>query len=190
MPSLVIHALIPTLAMLAARRWFDPRVVLYLWPLTLFPDVDYFGANGSWWVHRATLSNVFVVAIVVGAVYVAARRWLGRDAARGWALVALVYLGSHLVMDAFVGGVVAFWPLWDRTFLYWFYIEVDTRTNEPTVYNAPGTHEGAPIVSTTYEWLSPVESAVVAFLLVFWVGLLVAAWWEHRARRRSGGRAP
>lgn len=183
MPSLVIHAVVPTLAMLAARRWFEPRVVLYLWPLTIFPDVDYFGDFGPWWVHRATLSNVFTVALVTGLVYLAARRWAGSAQAPQWALVAFVYLGSHIFMDLFVGGVVAFWPLWDRTFLYWFYILVDTRTNTPEIVNAPGTHEGAPVISTTYEWLSPVESAMMAFLLVFWAALVVAGIRERRRAR-------
>lgn len=182
MPSLVIHAVVPTLAMLAARRWFDPRVVLLLWPLTVFPDLDYFGANGTWWVHRATLTNVFAMGLVVGLVYLGARRWAAPGKAPMFALVATVYYGSHILMDSFAGGAVLFWPFLDRTFLYWLSIDVDTRTNTPTLHSDPGVQEGAPVVSETYEWLSPVESAMVAFLLAFWAGLVVAEW---RKRRRA-----
>ena len=188
MPSFLVHAVVPTLAMLAARRWFDPRVVLLLWPFTILPDVDYFGDNGTWWVHRATLSNVFVAALLVAATYWGARRWAEPGAAPMYARVAAVYLGSHILMDLFVGGVVLFWPLWDRTFLYWLYVEVDTRTNEPVIVSEPATHEGAPVVSETYLWLSPFETAMAAFLLVFWLAVAAAAWRDRRRRLRAGPR--
>ncbi|HWG91005.1 MAG TPA: metal-dependent hydrolase [Candidatus Thermoplasmatota archaeon] len=189
MPSFLVHALIPTFAMLSVRRYFDPRIVLYLWPLTLLPDLDYFGANGTWWVHRATLHSLLSVALVVGLVWLAARRWAAPGAAPQYAAVALVYHGSHILMDTFAGGNVFFWPFFNQTFLYWFYIEVDTATNTPIVTSEPATHEGAPVVSTTYEWLSPAETAMMAFLLVFWAVLVTLSLAErYRDRRENGGR--
>ena len=181
MPSFVIHAVAPTLAMLAMRRYFDPRVVLLLWPLTFVPDLDYFFGT-----HRATTTSLFVTLLPVGFLY-AWTLWGPPGAARFemHARVALVYVGSHLLMDTFTGGIVPFYPLSSWTFCWEASVWVHTPTNrvEPTF--GPCHHEGAPVVSEWYPFLDWDQASMLAFLLVAWAGYAAARIVERRRDGRS-----
>ncbi|MGQ0535858.1 MAG: hypothetical protein ACT4PT_07280 [Methanobacteriota archaeon] len=165
MPSFVVHALLPPLLLLAAR--VETRKVLYLLPLALAADLDFFvGA------HRATLTNVWI-PLAVGAAAWWHHRRPGLSTRAAWLAVAFYYLASHLVMDAFVGGVVLFYPLTDTTYLIDASILVDTRTLEPIVEFAPAASPGIPTVTPLYQFLSPVEAAMLALSSVFGLGVLI-----------------
>lgn len=176
MPSFVVTATIPLLAMLAIRQ-LDPRRVVALLPLVFLPDLDHFvGA------HRASLHNVFIL------VPVAAWAWWEHRRGGGWdrvepAAIAGGYLASHLVMDAFVGGISPLWPLDPRSVFLWVAIEVDTRTNELDLIFEPGTLAGAPETVETFLWVSPTDVAILV-VLVAAAGL---TWVLRQARTGSGG---
>jgi hypothetical protein len=182
MPSAAIHGTIPLLFLLALRRP-DARKVWMLWPLTFLPDLDYFFGF-----HRATFTNVFVL-IPVAALLAWWLRPGHRDWAKAeWAFIALVYLVSHVVMDALTGGVVLFYPVSDYTYCYTAEIDIATATNTPFIAMGPCSHGGIPQVTPIYPWLTDNDAAILAFLVPG--GLIVAGWnaWKlAKARKSSSG---
>lgn len=184
MPGFVIHAFAPPLAFLAIRRFFDPRIVVYCWPFTLLPDVDYFLG-----VHRATTMNVFFLAGVLLVTHGLARAF-DRARARIWTVTAGAYLASHILMDVFTGGVVLFYPVSVTNYCWFWYIEAVTATNDVTVYWEPCISEGPPVVSTVYPVLDTDQAAMIAFLAVAWVGYVAARVVSTRKTRSRGEPEP
>jgi membrane-bound metal-dependent hydrolase YbcI (DUF457 family) len=180
-PSAAIHGAIPLLLLLAVRK-LDARKIWILWPLTFLPDLDYFFGF-----HRATLTNVFALlpfALALGWLLLrpGKRNWNAAE----WFLIALVYLASHVIMDAFTGGVVLFYPLSQYTYCFDAEIDVVTATNTPSFIFGPCSHEGIPQVTPLYPWLTNNDAAILAFLVP--AGLLVAGLnlrAHLRARRAS-----
>ncbi len=167
MPSFIVHGLIPPLILLAFRL-APPRAVLWMLPFTWLPDLDYVVG-----IHRATTSNLlFLLPFVVA--------WLGwrktRPTWSPYAGVAAFYVASHLAMDLFAGGIVPFWPFWDRTFFLHFEVIVDTSTNQPVPISDVGTQQGAPEVARYFQWISPIETAMLALTAAVGLGFLVYRW--------------
>lgn len=175
MPSFVIQATIPLLVMLAIRQLAWRRVVALV-PLAFLPDLDYFVG-----VHRASLHNVFILVPVAAWFWWEMRRGAGWARAE-YAAIAGGYLGSHLIMDAFVGGISPLWPLDASAVFLWVAIEVNTRTNDLDLIFDPGTLPGAPTTSETFLWLSPTDVAILVVLAVA-TGL---TWVRWRTRTSSG----
>lgn len=168
MPSFVVHGLIPLLLLLALRL-AEPKQALAALPFTWLPDLDFWLG-----VHRATTSNVF---ILLPTLYL---WWRWREDKPAWSTyagLATFYLGSHLIMDLFAGGIVPLWPLLDTTVFWHFLIQVNTETGQPDVTSNPGTHEGAPQVVEVFTWLSPIEAAMLALTVVATAGVLA---WRYR----------
>lgn len=179
MPSAVIHAILPLLVLLAIPA-LDRRKVWILWPLTLAPDLDYFFGF-----HRATLGNVFILL-----PFLLVLAWSLRPKARDWNRVewmgiAIVYLGTHLLMDTFTGGTVLFYPFTDYTYCFVAAIDVVTATNTPIYYFEPCSREGIPTVSPVYPWLSVTEGAMLAFLLPAALVCSAYSLWQRRRTARA-----
>ncbi|MCA1814674.1 MAG: metal-dependent hydrolase [Halobacteriales archaeon] len=169
MPSIVIHALIPPLVLLATRR-FAPRDVLLLLPFSLLPDLDFFIPP-----HRALVHSVFLPV----AALVLWWRWRARQPHEAdLALLAGFYLFSHSFMDLFAGGVTPFWPLSDATFYIDTSILIDTRTLQPYPTFNPGEQQGVPEVSPVFEFFNGDHAAILALTLV------VAGIWAWRRSHR------
>lgn len=175
MPSFVIHGVVPALALLAIPS-LRSRRVLALLPLAFLPDLDHWiGA------HRASLHNVFILVPVLVWLWWEMDRGAGWE--RGeWAAIAGGYLGSHLLMDAFVGGLSPLWPLDPRGVFLLVAVEVETATNTPHLIFEPGTLSGTPQTVETFLWISPTDVAV----LVFVVAVSAAAWLAPHVRTRFG----
>lgn len=185
MPSFAVHAVVPLLLLLAFRR-LDRRAVFALWPLTIAPDFDYFFGF-----HRATLGNVFILVPFAAALAYAWWPDRRRPAVATWMLVAIAYLGSHLLMDLFTGGSVLFYPFSDYTFCYDARILVVTATNQVQPTFAPCGRGGIPTVAPLYPWLSAVDAAIFALVLPVGLAAGASAWWRARGRawwRARGGR--
>ena len=172
MPSFVVHGVIPLLFLLAIRP-LSARRVWMLWPLTFLPDLDYFFGF-----HRATFTNLFVLLPIVAFGAYAWRRkrvdWMQ------FALIAFVYLGSHLVMDALTGGIVPFYPFSTQTFCYYGEIDVVTATNTMRPDFEACSHAGVPQVAELYPWLGQVDTAVLAFLVPASLAVAGWQWWRGR----------
>lgn len=189
MVSWLPHYVIPVLVALA----FFPvtRREALLWGILVWaPDLDYVVQSQ----HRAATHSVLIPMLLVAAVVVL---WRRRDptsrflefATRPGAAVGLTlgtyYVGSHLLLDLFQGGVVLFWPLLDTNFFLGFTILLDTGQNKFMTEGEGGTSVGAPELSPVYPWFSYEHAAILAFLLACGaVALGVRAW-----RRRAGAHA-
>jgi hypothetical protein len=173
MPTFVIQSVIPLLLLLSLP-WLDRRKVLLACPLTHLPDLDYLIGH-----HRATGHNVFVV---LPFALVALYAWrTARPALAEWMLIATVYTASHLVMDAFAGGVTLLYPFSLHTTCYYAEIDVVTATNDPFLDAGRCSFEGIPVVSEVYTWLPSSDAAILVFLVPA-VAVLVGAraLWRRR----------
>ena len=180
MPSFTIHGLIPLLFLLAVRR-LDARKVWILWPLTFAPDLDYLFPG----LHRAAFGNVLILLPALAGL--AWSLWPGRaDPERAeWFGIAAAYLASHLVMDVFTGGSVLLYPFSTYNFCYLVGIDVVTATNTLQPYFEVCSREGIPRVAEVYPWLSPLEGAMLAFVLP--AALVASGWnaWRYARERRA-----
>lgn len=106
MPDLVLHIIIPLVALLL---FYDRRCrtyVLLLSPLAVLPDIDHLVSAD---LARVLLHNIFVLLppLLVGVyAYIT-----GHKKASNIALIAVFYLGSHVLLDLFQGGVALFYPV-------------------------------------------------------------------------------
>ena len=187
MPSFLPHIVAPALLALAFFPMARRRILMWA-PIVWLPDLDYFFAVEY---HRALLSNIFIPLGVATALVVLWRRrdpaaafweFAFRPGAPGALLLVAYYLSGHILMDVFAGGVVLFWPLTELNVYSFFAIQVDTATNQPTVFAESGTEDGIPQVTSTYTWLSAVDTAIGAFLLAALLG-----WGAWRLWRRARG---
>lgn len=102
MPNWAIHLIVPLLALLIVGRKEDQKYILLLLPLAVIPDFDTFATQ-----HRALLHNIFIpfILLLFG--------WMIKEK-RTIFIIAAVYIASHVFLDLFAGGVVLFYPLYDR----------------------------------------------------------------------------
>ena len=151
--------------------------MLLAWPLTHLPDLDY--AFGH---HRATLHNVWVFVPFLLVLLWSLRPASRRPGLAEWMAISLTYLGSHLLMDVFAGGITLLYPLSTFTFCWDFSIDVVTATNDLRVNWGPCSFTGIPVVAEVYPWLPWNEAAFLAFLVP---ATLVALAWRWVVRRRA-----
>ena len=102
MPNWAIHLIVPLLALLIVSRKEDWKYVLLLLPLAVVSDLDTFLTQ-----HRALLHNIFIPFLLLLA------GWKMREY-RTIFVICAVYFASHVILDMFGGGVVLFYPFYDR----------------------------------------------------------------------------
>lgn len=173
MPTFVLQSIVPLLFLLSLP-WIDRRKVILAWPLTHLPDLDYVIGH-----HRATGHNLFVVLPFALVGLWAWRR--ANPALAQWMLVAVVYLASHLMMDAFAGGVTLLYPFSLHTTCYYAEINVVTATDTPFLDAGRCSFTGIPVVATVYTWLPGSDAALLAFLVPTTLAILGWRAWRRRA---------
>lgn len=156
-----------------AMPWLDRRKVLFAWPFTHLPDIDY-------WLepHRAAGHNLFILLPLVG-VGLFALRTARRELAE-YMLVAGIYMASHIAMDIFAGGVTLLYPLSSFTTCYYAQIRVVTATNTPFLDAGRCSHEGVGQVAEVYTWLPSTEAALLFFLVPATLAVLAWRLWRRR----------
>lgn len=117
MANWAIHLIVPLLALLIVSRREDMKYILLLLPLALVPDLDTFIT-----LHRALLHNIFIPLILLlsAMLFIDKRKPL---------IIASVYFASHVLLDLFAGGVMLFYPLYNRLAFVDASLSL-TRTNE------------------------------------------------------------
>ena len=106
MPDLLLHLIVPLVALLL---FYDRRCrtyILLLSPLAILPDIDHLGSGDF---ARMWLHNIFVL---LPPLFVGAYAYkTGQKKAYSIALIAVPYLGSHMLLDMFQGGISLFYPV-------------------------------------------------------------------------------
>lgn len=102
MPDWPTHLIVPLLALLIVSHKEHQKHILLLLPLAVLPDIDTFFTQ-----HRALLHNMFIPVILLIAGWVIKEK-------RAFFVIASVYIASHVFLDMFSGGVVLFYPFYDR----------------------------------------------------------------------------
>ena len=102
MPDWPIHIIVPLLALLIVGRKEDKKYILLLLPLAIIPDFDSFVDQ-----HRALLHNIFLPMLLLFLGMVIKQK-------KAIFVIAAVYLASHVFMDMFDGGVVLFYPFYNK----------------------------------------------------------------------------
>ncbi len=185
MPSVLPHLLVPVLLGIAFLPVARKRLLLWA-PLALVPDLDYFFAKEY---HRALLSNIWIPLALAATLFVLWRvrdptsrlgEYMWRPGAPGNVALSTYYIGGHLLMDVFAGGVSLLWPLTPRNFYLFFNIVVDTETNQPVVTGEGGTEPDIVTVSPQFEWWSTIDSAMATLTAVTLLVWLAWRWWGRR----------
>jgi len=181
-PSFLPHAVAPALVAAAFFR-VPRRTVFYLLPTVFVPDLDYLVQSQ----HRAVTHSVLIPIALLLAVVVL---WRRRDpSARFWEFatrpgwpvglsLSAFYIGSHLLMDVFAGGVVLLWPFTYTNFYTDLQVILDTERNTFEPVGSAGTEPGTPALSPQYPWISYVDTAVAAFLAACASGWLAVQQWR------------
>ena len=102
MPDWPIHIIVPLLALLIVSRKEDKKYILLLLPLAIVPDFDSYVGQ-----HRELLHNIFLPMLLLLFGMIIKQK-------RAIFIIAAVYLASHVFMDMFGGGVVLFYPFYNR----------------------------------------------------------------------------
>ncbi len=111
----IAHYLIPTLILLALLPGVDRRLVLRLSPLALVPDLDFLLG------HLYLFHNLIFVAGIPLLLYLFSKN-------KQSSLIALYFLGAHLLLDTFGPGVGFFYPFYDKLFRFDFYLYTSPAT--------------------------------------------------------------
>lgn len=196
MSTFVIHLLIPLLLAMAIGV-FRPRDCWWWIWVSVVPDLDYVGwilhvHLGTPNFHRALLHNVWILLTLITMAVLRYRRFrptaIGTNPLRAFVdrhpgyLLAPFYHATHVILDAFQGGFVPFWPFSTLT-VYWdFELDVNTATQRPQISSEPGAYVGVPDVSPLYAWLTGEE---FAFLLLFLGAFLLAYLYRRRVGEAS-----
>ena len=162
MPNWAIHLIVPLLALLIVSRKEDWKYVLLLLPLAVVPDIDTFAAQ-----HRAILHNIFIPVIFLLFA------WRLREY-RNVFIISAVYFASHVILDMFGGGVVLFYPFYDRMAFVDASLRIDPSNSLIWTFNF-GFEEYGSVWKTALGYVTD-SPGTASMLLVFFAGL----WAAHR----------
>jgi membrane-bound metal-dependent hydrolase YbcI (DUF457 family) len=118
----LFHFLFPVLIALAAKVHVkhEIRNILIVGVLTVLIDLDhYFGLT------RATFHNVFITLLLPVIIIIIAFSFKKNYSLKGFSVLLLIFLSSHLFLDLFSEGPVAlFYPLSNEYYSFNFNISV------------------------------------------------------------------
>jgi len=112
----ILHFFLPLLFVLALFPKLNRRLIYIMSPLTILPDFDWFFG------HRYFFHNIFFIFAISIVVYIIF------DKKKIVFLLALFFLGSHLILELDRLGVGLFYPLYQKL------IGIDVG-----IYSSPGT---------------------------------------------------
>jgi hypothetical protein len=153
MSSLFNHLFIPiTILLIFSKRLkIDPRNIILFSFFGILPDADIF------LFHRATLHNIFILVIPI-LIFIFIKD------AREISGIICFYLGSHLLLDIFDGGIFLLYPFYKNV----FYCVVELIFKDGMIFNM-GIGDRIINIKTIGEPMISSENIGVAVLLVITV---------------------
>ncbi len=171
MPDILLHLIVPLAALLLFYRGEYRKYVLLLCPLAFLPDIDHLGSGD---VARMWLHNVFILLPPLFIGVYAYRT--GHSKAYNIALIALVYLCSHVLLDVFQGGVSLLYPIVGDSYAITCDVLMVNRTLATNMSFTASVPSRDPSVENDV-----ISSVAVAIAILF---LLIATLREVLTRRR------
>ena len=156
--------------MLIVSRKEDYKYILLLLPLAILPDLDTFATQ-----HRALLHNIFIPVILLFMASVVKK-------ARMIFIISAVYIGSHVLLDMFGGGVVLFYPVYNSIAFVDASLRI-SQTNELSWTMNYGFSDYSEAWKTAYGYISD-SIGIGSMLFVFLAGVC-AAYQNKEARERK-----
>ena len=167
MPDWPIHIIVPLLALLIVGRKEDKKYILLLLPLAIIPDFDSFVDQ-----HRALLHNIFLPMLLLLFGMIIKQK-------KAIFVIEAVYLASHVFMDMFDGGVVLFYPFYNRMAFVDASLSLSTTNELKWVFDYG-------IKAYTNEWIIAngyISDSIGTGALIFI--LLAGVYTVYRNRRRQ-----
>jgi hypothetical protein len=156
MSSLFNHIFIPiTILLIFSKRLrIDPKNIILLSFFGILPDADIF------LFHRATFHNIFILIVPI-LIFIFVKDM--REASG----IICFYLGSHLLLDIFDGGIFLLYPFYNNV----FYSVIEFIFNNGIIFNV-GISKGIINIKTIGEPMISSENVGVAVLLI--IALLIS----------------
>ena len=115
--DILFHFLFPIITALAAKVHIKHRLrnILIAGALTVLIDLDHFIG-----VERATFHNVFITLLLPLITVILTFNFKTSYNFKGFSILLLIFLSSHLVLDIFSGSVALFYPISDKYYSFAF----------------------------------------------------------------------
>ena len=162
-----LHWIIPTVILLAFFPQLNRKWILFLSPLTFIADFDKFLPG----MHRVLLYNIFFMAVVIAALFLAFRK----QKAYFWAGTYL-FLSHYLLDSSFPGGALL-WPLVQRMYFMDFNLTYDHAWIFD--FKAGSIPIGGGISEPSY-WMY-----TQGFLIIILMAATFAIWYSIRKRQHE-----
>lgn len=161
MSSLFSHIFISSsiLFIFSNKLKLNPKNIVILSIFSILPDTDMF------FFHRATFHNIFILVIPL-LIFIFMKN--GKEMSG----LICFYLGSHLILDIFDGGIYLLYPFYNKIIFVW--IEILFSTNGPVpIVNYGMSNDivnmimkGEPIISSENIGITVLLAIVVLILTI------------------------
>lgn len=168
MSSLFNHIFIPiTILLIFSKRLkIDPKNIILLSFFGILPDADIF------LFHRATLHNIFILVVpILIFIFMKDMREISG--------IICFYLGSHLLLDIFDGGIFLLYPFYNNV----FYFVIELIFNNGIIFNM-GISRHIIDMRTIGEPMISSENIGVAVLLI--IILLISVIMSYNEKNKRG----
>lgn len=117
----LFHFLFPVITALAAKVHVKHRLryILIAGALTILIDLDHFIG-----IERATFHNVFITLLLPIILIFLAFSFKTKYNFKGFSILLLIFLSSHLVLDLFSGSIALFYPFSSNYFSFGFDVKI------------------------------------------------------------------
>ena len=118
LPEVLIHLILPAAALIVMG--FDRKLVLYLCPFAVIPDIDIlFG------IHRMMLHSIFVLGAI--SIVLLTYTFHYKPEWKTHAIIISILLLSHPLLDLITGPLQILWPI-----NLWFYVKITAPMIDPS----------------------------------------------------------
>jgi len=122
----LFHFLFPVITALAAKVHIKHKIrnILIVGVLTVLIDLDHFVG-----VERATFHNIFITLLLPIIIVLLAFSFKTNYSFKGFSILLLIFLSSHLFLDLFAGSVALFYPFSSNYYGFNFNIMIPIKSN-------------------------------------------------------------
>jgi membrane-bound metal-dependent hydrolase YbcI (DUF457 family) len=123
--DILFHFIFPLIIALAAKVHVkhELRDILIAGILAVLIDLDHFIG-----LERATFHNIFITLLLPIIIVILAFSFKGKYNFKGFSILLLIFLSSHLVLDVFPGPIALFYPFSNNYYGFNFNIAIPIKS--------------------------------------------------------------